>query len=178
MVNLTASLKFPARSIHAIMTICDYVLLNSALFPVLLGSVKGICQRLMPAIGAEPNLAGFDLGPELAAAQALIDGAGTAPALPMRERCPACDDLFQVQSPWQAVCHNGHEWERCSVTIAVVDTPYARICVGCNRRTLLPGYFEEGKDRAGPSILSELLRGYDQCLYCGERLSLTLKMPS
>ncbi|KAI9034367.1 putative zinc-finger of transcription factor IIIC complex-domain-containing protein [Hyaloraphidium curvatum] len=150
---------------HSLMTLCDYVLLNPDAFPDLLPTVKDLCELLVGDGGlASPSI---DVAPELAAVNAMLSKSAPT-GLPLRERCPACQEFLPLDSPWKATCAKGHAWERCSVTMTVISTPYVRICTGCRKRTLLPRHF------AG-TVLEGVLRAYDQCLYCGERLAIAMK---
>ncbi len=156
------------------------MLLNPGIFGNLVPYITAICELLIPITIGRPHLADYDLTPELEIAKAMLsatrDDSAAPPGLPMREQCPACHGYFALTSPWRAQCGNGHEWERCSVTMAVIDTPYARICTGCHKRTMLPSYYAGGAN--GMSVFGALLRAYDSCIYCGERLALTLKNPA
>ncbi|GEM08877.1 hypothetical protein Rt10032_c06g2894 [Rhodotorula toruloides] len=82
------------------------------------------------------------------------------------ETCPACRAPVPLANTRFARCEQGHQWERCSITLALVSTVSVRTCTSCDRKALLPGavvgVFKDGK-------IDELLRKATCCLYCGGR---------
>ncbi|KDE07454.1 hypothetical protein MVLG_02319 [Microbotryum lychnidis-dioicae p1A1 Lamole] len=53
------------------------------------------------------------------------------------EHCPACSSPIALEGVRAARCERGHVWERCSITLKVVDTVVVRTCVGCERKALM-----------------------------------------
>lgn len=56
----------------------------------------------------------------------------------------------------------GHRWERCSITLRVVETVKVRTCAGCERKALL----ESGR---ADLVVATVLAKASCCLFCGGR---------
>ncbi|KAI9352612.1 putative zinc-finger of transcription factor IIIC complex-domain-containing protein [Obelidium mucronatum] len=96
-----------------------------------------------------------------------------------KEHCLACSGAIVFQSPWKAVCANGHPWDRCAVSLLTAATPKTRSCLGCNRKTISPEILGEdadesmdGKDQVESVIMKTLLTHITLCVYCGNRLKM------
>lgn len=94
------------------------------------------------------------------------------------EFCPACHVLIPVDFENEAVCENGHRWQRCSITSFILATPNVRTCVGCRRKTLLPGSLKLPSDLEDQDLLpslarsgfvNDLLEAVHWCIYCENR---------
>ncbi|KAI5475558.1 hypothetical protein MNV49_001191 [Pseudohyphozyma bogoriensis] len=85
-------------------------------------------------------------------------------ALEGHETCPACRAPIPFANIRRAQCVNGHEWERCSITLSVISTVKARTCVGCERKALM-----ELVDSPPTSVVNTLIKVATCCLYCGGR---------
>ncbi|SCV70335.1 BQ2448_1729 [Microbotryum intermedium] len=92
------------------------------------------------------------------------------------EHCPACSSPIALKSVRSAACERGHVWERCSITLQVVDTVVVRTCVGCERKAFLglkkgKEGVQEGWVGSSPNqesgIVETMLRECKACLYCG-----------
>jgi len=90
-----------------------------------------------------------------------------------RESCPACEAEIRLENDERGTCANGHMWQRCSLTLAVISDFYPRTCRGCRRKTLMVP-----NPKAGATLLSNsksatwieaALRANCVCGFCGER---------
>ena len=76
---------------------------------------------------------------------------------PLAETCPACHETIEFESPFKGMCLQGHEWERCSMTLKIIDTVKYKDCLGCGKKVL-----------SGDEGLSGGIReGVRDCMYCG-----------
>ncbi|KAH6909807.1 transcription factor IIIC subunit delta N-term-domain-containing protein [Coprinopsis sp. MPI-PUGE-AT-0042] len=91
----------------------------------------------------------------------------------LNELCPACKAPVPLHDITNAVCPNGHQWRRCSITTFILSTPWVRTCVGCSRKAflapsmsmLLSGSVQLPSVAQG-WVVHELLEAVNQCLYC------------
>ncbi|BGP01126.1 hypothetical protein RTBOTA2_004531 [Rhodotorula toruloides] len=97
---------------------------------------------------------------------ALLPPDALAQAYEQPDTCPACRAPVPLANTRFACCEQGHQWERCSITLALVSTVSVRTCTSCDRKALLPGavagVVKDGK-------VDELLERATCCLYCGGR---------
>lgn len=85
----------------------------------------------------------------------------------LNEICPACGVQVPLQDITTAVCDNGHNWARCSVTTFILSTPWVRTCVGCSRKAFLPpSAHKELPTIAQAWVVEELLEAVHRCLFC------------
>lgn len=82
------------------------------------------------------------------------------------EQCPACSAPVQFSSIRRAQCSNGHEWERCSLTLAMLSSIKVRTCIGCERKALISA---RAMEETEVGLVDLLLRVATCCLYCGGR---------
>ncbi|KAG6844758.1 hypothetical protein H0H87_003981 [Tephrocybe sp. NHM501043] len=88
------------------------------------------------------------------------------------ERCPACGVEVPLEDITNAVCSNGHSWDRCSITTFILSTPLVRTCVGCSRKAFLPlSTPNTPSDNWLPEaargwVVEELLEAVHRCLFC------------
>ncbi|CAO3629976.1 unnamed protein product [Cunninghamella blakesleeana] len=81
--------------------------------------------------------------------------------LKSRQKCPACSDVIPFRiGPNNVVCANGHIWDRCSITMQIISTPFYRKCLKCNAKSILP--------KATDQLVSDkLVSLIPKCLDCG-----------
>ncbi|GAA5984175.1 hypothetical protein JCM11641_005138 [Rhodosporidiobolus odoratus] len=77
------------------------------------------------------------------------------------ETCPACKAVVPLDSVRFARCVEGHQWERCSITLALVSTVKVRTCTACERKALL--------QVPDAGVINEVLKAATCCVYCGGR---------
>ncbi|KAI9138505.1 putative zinc-finger of transcription factor IIIC complex-domain-containing protein [Paraphysoderma sedebokerense] len=108
-----------------------------------------------------------------------------------QENCPACSALVQFQSTEMAICMNGHMWDRCSITLNLIPTPFARGCRECTRKALNTSVLSSsldfvknqrvkekrnvgrsnGHSNEEMSLVNVLLTSACWCVYCGNRFT-------
>ncbi|GAA5827445.1 hypothetical protein JCM11251_003816 [Rhodosporidiobolus azoricus] len=83
------------------------------------------------------------------------------------ELCPACKAQVPLANVRYGCCTQGHQWERCSLTLSVVSTTAVRTCSACARKALLslPPNLQGG----GGEVVNEVLKAATCCVYCGGR---------
>ncbi|GAA6010094.1 hypothetical protein JCM10207_007556 [Rhodosporidiobolus poonsookiae] len=79
-------------------------------------------------------------------------------------RCPACREEVPLANVRWACCGRGHQWERCSLTLALVSSVQVRTCTACERKALvdLPGL-------PADAVVNQVLRAATCCVFCGGR---------
>ncbi|GAA6040276.1 hypothetical protein JCM8097_009397 [Rhodosporidiobolus ruineniae] len=96
------------------------------------------------------------------------------------DRCPACKAEVPLANVRYACCVQGHQWERCSLTLALVATVHVRTCTGCERKALIrlpssptSAFASNGSEGAEgekeENAVDQLLRAATCCAYCGGR---------
>ncbi|GAA5889654.1 hypothetical protein JCM6882_007094 [Rhodosporidiobolus microsporus] len=80
------------------------------------------------------------------------------------ELCPACTAQVPLANVRYACCVRGHQWERCSLTLAVVSSTQVRTCTACARKALL-----SLPPAQGGEVVNEVLKAATCCVYCGGR---------
>ncbi|GAA5926346.1 uncharacterized protein JCM15063_000250 [Sporobolomyces koalae] len=83
--------------------------------------------------------------------------------------CPACRQLIPLAHVRQGVCLNGHTWERCSITLAVISRTDVRTCVDCHRKALVKVGTGSGGAGAQHDRINRMLEGIKSCAYCAGR---------
>jgi hypothetical protein len=87
----------------------------------------------------------------------------SAGSRPCRETCPACEAPLYFELAKRGICANGHSWNRCQITLHVIQTPFYRQCIGC-QLCYLPAPDEKA------NIIEELLCETLECVHCGCKL--------
>ncbi|KAI8593924.1 transcription factor IIIC subunit delta N-term-domain-containing protein [Geranomyces variabilis] len=130
----------------------------SALVNDAVAALRGIHAGLATR-GVPPTyIASFD---EMIAqmAETTDQKSSSAPLLPARETCPACNAPVPLASLSSGVCGNGHVWNRCIATLACLGVVGVRKCRGCGARTSAASQSERGW----------IAGAVDQCVYCAGR---------
>ncbi|BGP49424.1 hypothetical protein JCM10450v2_005315 [Rhodotorula kratochvilovae] len=143
--------------------------------------IKEVLGRLTSALGAAPLtdaerplharllLASASLLPPAPAdpASALLPPDALAQAYEARDvACPACGAHVPLANVRYACCENGHQWERCSLSLALIASVQVRTCSACERKALLP----EALTAFPPDgAVRRMLAAAKACVVCGGR---------
>ncbi|CAO3632769.1 unnamed protein product [Cunninghamella echinulata] len=84
----------------------------------------------------------------------LNDGQVMDVELKSRQKCPAC---------LNAICVNGHIWDRCDITMQIIDTPFYRKCSKCDLKSILP-------KSTNPTLSDKIASIISKCVYCGSNI--------
>lgn len=74
-------------------------------------------------------------------------------------KCGFCNLMMGFDSHEEAICENGHGWQRCMVTFMPLDTLDVRNCLLCNKKRI------EFESYEGPVM--KIMAGFHDCIYCG-----------
>ncbi|GAA5826640.1 hypothetical protein JCM3770_004610 [Rhodotorula araucariae] len=143
--------------------------------------LKEVLGRLTAALGAGPLtdaerplharllLASASLLPPSPAdpAVALLPADALAQAYEARDvACPACKAHVPLANVRYACCEAGHQWERCSLSLALIASVQVRTCSACERKALLP----EALGALPPDgAVRKMLAAAKACVVCGGR---------
>ncbi|KAF8329499.1 uncharacterized protein EI90DRAFT_3290198 [Cantharellus anzutake] len=89
----------------------------------------------------------------------------------LRETCRVCQAGVKFTDYSSAVCATGHVWERCSVTLELLEMP--QTCVGCLQKVISPSPDTDGV--IGLSwIAGDVVKAALGCLFCGSSFAKLL----
>ncbi|ORY70654.1 putative zinc-finger of transcription factor IIIC complex-domain-containing protein [Leucosporidium creatinivorum] len=149
-----------------------------------LSSSKGILGPQELAISGRILLASASLLPSPTTApmadEPILPPDALSNAFEGTETCPACRAAIPFANIRKAACLNGHQWERCSITLAVVASVQVRTCTACERKALIKLVAEPasspskqqgqgGGAQASVEVINGILKTATCCLYCGGR---------
>jgi hypothetical protein len=73
------------------------------------------------------------------------------------EKCPICNESIPFRIGQHAQCANGHQWNRCQLTLCIVDWKSAS-CHVCKSK------------KSHHTEKDELFATFRHCIYCGTRM--------
>ncbi|GAA5868050.1 hypothetical protein JCM1840_003665 [Sporobolomyces johnsonii] len=139
--------------------------------PQLSGPSRALLSRLV--LAASSLLPALDPA-SIGTSEPLFPADALASAFEADEACPACRAPVPLANVRFACCESGHQWERCSITLAIVSTVHVRTCTSCERKALLDlpssssSSSKEGEGERDAAV-REVLEAATCCLYCGGR---------
>ncbi|GAA5999779.1 uncharacterized protein JCM10292_003741 [Rhodotorula paludigena] len=144
--------------------------------------IQGTLRRLQGTLGSSAltDAEGPFNARLLLAAHSLVPVSQTDSVLPadalvqsyeQDDACPACKAPVPLANARIARCTEGHQWERCSITLALVSTVSVRTCSTCSRKALLPDSVTSpaGAKLPADGAVGQLLRAATCCAFCGGR---------
>ncbi|TNY24367.1 putative zinc-finger of transcription factor IIIC complex-domain-containing protein [Rhodotorula diobovata] len=97
----------------------------------------------------------------------LLPADALAQAYEAREAtCPACKAHVPLANVRYACCEKGHQWERCSLSLALIASVQVRTCSSCERKALLPDAL---RDLPADGPVRRMLQAAKACVMCGGR---------
>ncbi|KAI8915447.1 transcription factor IIIC subunit delta N-term-domain-containing protein [Powellomyces hirtus] len=154
--------------IRSLALLTDHTLLNHATYshpPTPFTHLPRIHAHIHTTHGVSLYPAGFEETLQHAAATTNQPDRGRGDLdglIGAREQCVACSADVGLGSLARGVCRNGHGWDRCMATFAILGITGVRTCTGCNKKIRAANQSESTSALALPHII-------DQCLYCGSR---------